>query len=142
MDLGGELKLQQVNTYSWHPNSRGPQVYKLYASEGKAGSFNAQPKRGTDPEQCGWRLLARVDTRPNEGHSGGQYGVSISDPQGTIGKYRFLLFDVSRTEADDDFGNTFYSEIDVVAKNGTTAIAVDLESATTTSTRPFIVQTI
>src|SRR5205085_1453687 len=33
-------------------------------------------------------------------------------------KYRYLLFDVSRTEADDPFGNTFYSEIDVIAGAG------------------------
>ena len=30
-----------------------------------------------------------------------------------LGKYRYLLFDVSRTEATDPFGNTFFSEIDV-----------------------------
>jgi hypothetical protein len=40
--------------------------------------------------------------------------VSISDTDGALGKYRYLLFDVSSTENDDDFGNTFYSEIDVI----------------------------
>jgi hypothetical protein len=118
-DLGSVLDLKQVNTYSWHPNTRGPQVYKLYASEGKTEDFNPQPKRGTEPEKCGWKLLARVDTRSTQGEGGGQYGVSIADPEGTLGEYRYLLFDISRTEADDDFGNTFYSELDVIDKDGT-----------------------
>jgi hypothetical protein len=108
------ITIKQINTYSWHPNTRGPQVYKVYGSDGTGDSFNAKPKRGTDPEKCGWKLIASVDTRPKNGDPGGQYGVSISNTDGPIGKYEHLLFDMSRTEADDDFGNTFYSEIDVV----------------------------
>ena len=61
-----------------------------------------------------------MDTRPKTGDGGGQYGVSISDTEGTIGKYRYLLFDMSNTETDDDFGNTFYSEIVVIDKGGGT----------------------
>ena len=37
-----------------------------------------------------------------------------------LGNYRYLLFDISATENDDAFGNTFYSEIDVVP-SGTAA---------------------
>jgi hypothetical protein len=113
VDLGGITGIKQVNTYSWHPDTRGPQVYQLYASDGKADAFDPQPKKGTDPQKCGWKLVAKVDTRPKEGEGGGQHGVSISDSAGTIGKYRYLLFVISRTEAADPFGNTFYSEIDV-----------------------------
>ena len=116
VDLGGTVDIKQVNTYSWHPGTRGPQVYKLYAGDGKADDFNSQPKRGTDPQICGWKLVASVDTRPKERPSG-QYGVSICDSNGTIGRYRYLLFDISRTEGTDPFGNTFYSEIDVVEPN-------------------------
>ena len=48
---------------------------------------------------------------------GGQYGVSVADSNGAaIGRYRYLLFDIFRTESDDAFGNTFYSEIAVVEK--------------------------
>lgn len=114
LDLGGAIEVQQVNSYSWHPNTRGPQVYKLYAADGSAPDFNAKPK-GIDPEKGGWKLIAKVDTRPKAGTGGGQYAVSISDSDGAIGKFRYLLFDISRTEDDDSFGNTFYSEIDVVA---------------------------
>ena len=114
VDLGSAINIQQVNTYSWHPNTRGPQVYKLYASDGTASDFDAKPKRGTDPGKHGWTLIAKVDTRPKTGDGGGQYGVSVSNTDGAIGKYRYLLFDISATEDDDDFGNTFYSEIDVI----------------------------
>ena len=114
IDLGSAINIKQVNTYSWHPNTRGPQVYKLYASDGSDKDFKAAPKKGTDPAKAGWKLIATVDTKPKSGEGGGQYGVSIADTAGAIGKYRYLLFDMSRTEAEDEFGNTFYSEIDVI----------------------------
>jgi hypothetical protein len=117
IDLGSAIDISQVNTYSWHPDTRGPQVYKLYASDGSGASFMTAPKSGTDPTKAGWTLIATVDTRSKEGQPGGQYGVSIADTKGAaLGKYRYLLFDMSRTEADDEFGNTFYSEITVVEK--------------------------
>ena len=118
IDLGKAIEVKQVNTYSWHPGTRGPQVYKLYAADGAAPGFNAEPKKGTDPAKCGWKLVAAVDTRPGSGEAGGQYGVSVSDSAGAIGKYRYLLFDISATEKDDAFGNTFYSEINVIDAAG------------------------
>lgn len=114
VDLGGVIEVKQVNTYSWHPGTRGPQVYVLYAADGSAEGFDAQPKKDVDPATCGWTRIARVDARPQQDDAGGQYGVGISDSAGLLGKFRYLLFDVSRTEADDPFGNTFFSEIDVV----------------------------
>jgi hypothetical protein len=114
VDLGSAIDIKQVNTYSWHPGERGPQVYGLYAADGSAAGFNAQPKKGTDPQTCGWKLIAQVDTRPQQGEAGGQYGVSVSDSAGVLGKYRYLLFDVSRTDSGSPFGQTFFSEIDVV----------------------------
>jgi hypothetical protein len=118
LDLGSAIDIKQINTYSWHPNTRGPQVYKLYASDGTASDFKDGPKRGSDPTKLGWKLIATVDTRPmNKDDMGGQYGVSIADTAGgAIGKYRYLLFDMRQTESDDAFGNTFYSEIAVVEK--------------------------
>lgn len=113
-DFGSVIAIKAINSYSWHPNTRGPQVYKLYASDGTTDGFNPKPGNGVDPTQAGWKLIASVDTRPKSGDGGGQYGVSISDSTGVIGKYRYLLFDMSRTESDDDFGNTFYSEISVI----------------------------
>jgi hypothetical protein len=116
IDLGKAIDIAQVNTYSWHPDTRGPQVYRLYASDGADKDFSAKPPEGRDLTKAGWKLIATVDTRPKQGEGGGQYGVNIADPAGSIGKYRYLLLDASRTEADDPFGNTFYSEITVVEK--------------------------
>jgi hypothetical protein len=134
-DLGSAIAIKQVNTYSWHPNTRGPQVYKLYGSDGTVTDFNAYPGRGTDPATCGWKLIANVDTRLKDGESGGQYGVSISDDGGPLGNYRYLLFDISRTGTDENFDNTFYSEIDVISGSAT-------EAAQTASaaTPPFVIK--
>jgi hypothetical protein len=116
LDLGSVIEVAQVNTYSWHPNARGPQIYRLWASDGADPKFNATPKTSVDPVTSGWKLITVVDTRAKEGNDGGQFGVSITDLRGSLGKYRYLLFDCYVTETSDSFGNTFYSEIDVVAK--------------------------
>lgn len=123
VDLGNVISIKQINTYSWHPRDRGPQLYDLYGSDGKADGFNPRPKKGTKPESCGWKLITKVDTRPKSGDAGGQYGVSVFDSDGALGKYQYLLFDMSRTEDTDDFGNTFYSEIDVIGSESSTASA-------------------
>jgi hypothetical protein len=115
MDLGRTTDIAQINTYSWHPNSRGPQLYKLYAADDYE-SLDLNPKRGIDPATRGWKFIATVSTLPSQGEDGGQYGVSITDSSGSIGKYRYLLFDCYVTELYDNWGNTFYSEIDVIAK--------------------------
>jgi hypothetical protein len=116
MDFANAIEIAQVNTYSWHPNTRGPQVYKVYGSDGTGANFNGAPKANIDPVSCGWKLIASVDTRTQFGENGGQYGVSVSGAAGSLGKFRYLLFSVFQTEVDDEFGNTFYSEIDVIAK--------------------------
>ena len=112
MDFTTTIDIAQVNTYSWHPNSRGPQLYKLYAADGSDPKFNPDPKRGVDPATCGWKLIALVSTLPDHGDDGGQYAASVSN----VGKYRYLLFDCYVTELYDNWGNTFYSEIDVIRK--------------------------
>jgi hypothetical protein len=117
IDLGRVIEVAQVNSYSWHPNSRAPQVYRLWASDGRDSKFIADPKANVDPRNVGWQLLATVDTRSDDADKdGGQFGVSITDPRGSLGRVRYLLFDCYVTEVADNFGNTFYSEIDVVAK--------------------------
>lgn len=135
-DLGDIVALRQINTYSWHPGSRGPQVYRLYASDGQAPGFQTQPQRGTDPETCGWKLLTAVDTRPKNGEAGGQHGVSIRESEGSLGRFRYLLFDVARTSGDDPFGQTFFGEIDVI---GMDSVAVPIQSeAPPPITRSFV----
>ncbi len=114
IDLGSVISIKQVNTYSWHSDSRAPQVYSLYAADGTAVGFKSTPSNDVDPVAVGWKLIARVDTRPNTGETGGQYGVSISDTTGELGKFRYVLIAASKTESNDAFGNTFYSEINVI----------------------------
>ena len=111
IDLGAVTSIAQINSYSWHPDSRAAQLYKVYGSDGSEGGLELAPGSKIDPAKAGWKLIAFVDTRPREGETGGQYGVSIRD----VGRYRYLLFDVFETEGDDDWSNTFYSEIDVIA---------------------------
>ena len=116
LDLGAAIDVAQVNSYSWHPNSRGPQLYKLYAAEGSEANLDLAPKRGVDPATRGWKFIATVNTLPQQGEDGGQYGVSVRDSNGSLGKYRYLLFDCYVTELYDNWGNTFYSEIDVLVR--------------------------
>jgi hypothetical protein len=116
MDFGRVIQILRVNTYSWHPNTRGPQLYKLYAADGSDPKLNLDPKRGVDPASCGWKLIALVSTLPDRGEEGGQYAASVADANGSLGKHRYLLFDCYVTELHDNWGNTFYSEIDVVGK--------------------------
>jgi hypothetical protein len=120
LDLGKVVGVKQINTYSWHPGSRGPQIYTVYGTDGADANFEVKPKQ-TDLTQRGWMLIARVNTTSQFGQSGGQYGVSISKADEAVGKFRYLLFDCATTEDDDAFGNTFYSEIDVVDANASEA---------------------
>ena len=116
MDFGQAIEIAQVNSYSWHSDSRAPQLYKLYGSDGSDPKFDAAPKRGIDPITCGWKFIATISTIPDSGEEGGQYGVSITDARGSLGKYRYLLFDIYPSEIIDNWGNTFYSEMDVSGK--------------------------
>lgn len=113
VDLGKVTPVKRVNTYSWHAGTRGPQVYRLFLASGQENGFVLEPARPVDPAKSGWKLAASVDTRPANGEPGGQYAVTIFDPAGNLGTFRYLLFDILRTEDVDPFGNTFYSEIDV-----------------------------
>jgi hypothetical protein len=116
MDFRSVIEISRVNTYSWHPNTRGPQLYKLYAADGSDPKLNLDPKRGVDPSTTGWKLIALVSTLVDQGEEGGQYAASVAGANGSLGKYRYLLFDCYVTELHDNWGNTFYSEIDVLGK--------------------------
>lgn len=119
IDLGSVTSINQINSYSWHGSSRGPQVYKVYGADGQAANFKDTPAKSDNLQSSGWKEIANVDTGAKEGNGGGQHGVSIaSENAEPIGKFRYLLFEISTTQDRDSFGNTFYSEIDVVAEDG------------------------
>ena len=114
LDLGTATEVLQVNTYSWHPHFRGPQVFRLYASAGLGADLGTAPAMGDKPGQSGWKLLADIDTRPAAGKPGGQHGVSIRESNnGSLGRFRYLLFEIASTQPSNRFANTFFSEIDV-----------------------------
>jgi hypothetical protein len=116
LDLGRVVEVEQINTFSRHPGPRGPQVYKLFASDGTDANFVERPAADADLRASGWQPVAEVDTRVPAGPGAGEHRVSIFESAGVLGKFRYLLFDISRTQASDIFGNTFYSEIDVIEK--------------------------
>ena len=120
LDLGREIPVAQVNTYSWHPGERGPQVYTLWAGHGTEADFVAAPATGADLARSGWSKVATVDTRKAGAEPGGQYGVSVAGAEAgaDLGRFRYLLFEVARTETSDSFGHTFFAEIDVIERGG------------------------
>jgi RNA polymerase sigma factor (sigma-70 family) len=113
MDFNRAVPVTQINTYSWHKSDRGPQVYCVYGSDGTSPGFILDPKIGVDPARVGWTRIASVDTRSTD-PPGGQYGVSIAGRDGALGRYRYLLFCTFVTETRDDWGHTFFSEVNAV----------------------------
>ena len=116
LDLTHAVAVQRINSYSWHPGSRAAQVYTLYGRTSEEKEVNVHQEKSDELANLGWKEIARVDTR-KEGN-GGQIGVSIFEENGILGKFRYLLFDISATEKEDAFGNTFFSEIDVEDREG------------------------
>jgi len=133
--ISAELKepteVKEVLTYSWHGGNRGPQIYKLYASDGTAPNFNAEPAAGTDPASAGWKLITNVDTHDK---GPGQHGVSIATENGEpLGKFTRLLFDIQANEDPNGWGNTFFSEIDIVDAKGPALVRQEKKVETFTS---------
>lgn len=114
VDLGRDVAVREVRSWSWHAGSRAPQVYTVYGSPQDQAQRELKPGTGVDPVSVGWRLVAKVDTRPVEGEMGGQHFVTIADSESLLGRFRYLLLAMERTEAESAFGNTFYSELDVI----------------------------
>ncbi|MCW1886169.1 basic secretory family protein [Luteolibacter flavescens] len=112
LDLGKDVDIASLATYSWHSGERSAQNYKLYAAAGDAKA----PAAGEDPATVGWVEVATVQTPADRT---GQHGVTISSKkEGALGKYRHLLFDIKPNQDPRGFGNTFFSEIDVVEAGG------------------------
>lgn len=113
VDLERATEITQIVTYSWHTDSRAPQVYSVYAATGEEPGF-AIPKTPADLAQSTtWKKLADVDTR-EKSRTGGQHATCIDNEGKSLGGYRYLLFAVRPTEPGNRFSHTFFSEIDVV----------------------------
>ena len=123
VDLARTIDVAQINTYSSHAQG-GPhaQLYKVYASDGLSAGFNAAPGHGIDPVTCGWTHIATVDTRAllddadRRSTAAGQLGASIRGIDGSLGKYRHLLFVIFATATAEGASHTPWSEIDIVER--------------------------
>lgn len=114
LDLGTATQVREIVTYSWHTDSRAPQVYTVYAATGDEPGF-AFPKSVDDvKEPTGWRKLAEVDTRTKD-QLGGQHAARIFAANDKLGTIRHVLFVIEATEPGNRFSHTFFSEIDVIA---------------------------
>ncbi len=112
VDLGQELSIDRVNAHSWHQHDtseshrhRARQRFTLY---GYAG--NQLPDLTLPPSESGWARIARVNSdrffqvaQPLDRPA--QQASSVTAAQGEIGRFRYLLWEVS--------GNTFFGEFDV-----------------------------
>jgi len=123
-DLRAVTEVARVHTYAWYKDGhRWAQVYRLYGSDGASADFDPEPQIGTDPAAHGWTPIASVDTREAAGGVGlgdnqrGQSAVAVSGKDGgALGKYRYLLFVSFATETHNAWGQTFWSEIDIVGR--------------------------
>lgn len=113
VDFGSLKQVQQIVTYSRHASVRSPQVYSVHAATGDAPGFSTSNVNLSDPTAGGWKLVAKVDTRPLR-RQGTQHAAAITDADKPLGEYRYLRFDVAATETRDAFGHTFFSEIDIL----------------------------
>ena len=125
VDLGGLKQVTKVNSFSWHRNRgrdddhvRATQKFALY---GFAGDM--PPTFDHPSVSHGWELIGRVNTDEffNVGEPRSrpeQQASSITAARGTIGRYRFLLWDIlpspNASSATED--NTLYGEFDVYAQ--------------------------
>jgi hypothetical protein len=107
-DLNGLVKVTEVNSYSRHVDGRTPQKYTLYGS----GEVPAPSTIG-NLELNGWQRLANVDMRSEFVAFDGVAGANIQNSTGSLGTFRYLLFDIHGVGNDGGFG-TFYGEIDIV----------------------------
>ncbi|YCM42756.1 basic secretory protein-like protein [Verrucomicrobiaceae bacterium 227] len=118
VDLGKEVEVASVATYSWHHGDRAAQSYSLYAA---AGELPALPKWPSTPKGD-WAFVEKVET---SGIPAGQHGVLIGKPGAeSLGKLRYLLFEVNPNGGKAPFNQTFFSEIDVIDAQGAEVIRI------------------
>ncbi len=102
----------QINTYSWHRNSRSRQQYRVYAAlapGNSAPNFTAASfQNDAALANLGYKAVASADTGS---HSGGQAGVSVA---GKIGLNQYILFDIKPHSLSSVQRATFFGEIDIV----------------------------
>lgn len=119
VDLGEPIAVLEMATYSWHPGVRAPQVYTAYAAAGSEANFTFPQTVDDELPSRGWTKLAEVDTR-KQSRQGGQHAARIDNSGAPLGQYRHLLWVIEPSDSQDPFGQTFFSEIDVITERNRT----------------------
>lgn len=119
VDLGEVKPIAKVNSYSWH-RSRGNEVDRVRATQKfKLYGTASDTLPATESSQLAaeWQLIARVDSNEYFGltrqNRPAQQASSITSANGSLGRYRYLLWVVEPTRDHGDLNNTFYGELDV-----------------------------
>jgi len=122
LDLGREVPVSTINTYSWHRSAHDPEMRRRavqrYTLWGRGDTRpSSAPQAGN---HSGWTRIARVNTDAffgvkDEPDRPPQQGCSIFSGSDAIGSFRYLLFEVSPTPMPDGMRHrhTFFGEIDV-----------------------------
>jgi hypothetical protein len=119
VDLGDIKPIARVNSYSWHRSrgnevdrARATQKFKLYGAASDTLPVTGAARLGTE-----WQLIARVDTDEYFGltrqNRPAQQASSIASANGSLGRFRYLLWVVEPSRDQGDSNNTFYGELDV-----------------------------
>lgn len=123
IDLGREVPVSKINTYSWHRNLEDPdlrrravQRYTLWGCGAEKPTFQPDAENN-----AGWTRIARVNTDAffgvrEEPDRPPQQACSIfSGGKNAIGSFRYLLFEVTPTAMPDGMRprHTFFGEIDI-----------------------------
>jgi len=114
LDLGPRGGIKEVNTFSCPGQAEGRKCTGSTQRWPAADFTRSTQTPAPDPATCGWTLLAAVGYPPQERRPGGLHGVLDRNPGGATGHVPVLAFDIVRTEDADPFGNTFFSELDVI----------------------------
>jgi len=123
MDLGKPMPVRGIATYSWHSGSRSGQRYRLFAADGTAENFDKAPAAEVDPLAVGWVFVAEVDS---SGRPPGQHAAAVDGAdREALGTFRYLLMEISANEDPRGFGNTFFSEIDVIPMEGPEMVRIE-----------------
>ena len=99
VDLKKPIEVSRVATYSWHKSNRAMQLFTLWGAEGEA-----MPNAGLDDLAEKWVRIAHVDTTSLM--EGGKQGSSVTSPNGSLGKFRWLLW-----QSPARHEGTFYSKL-------------------------------
>jgi hypothetical protein len=118
LDLGAATNVSRVSTFGWEGDARGIQTYRLYAA---AAPTDTNPSFTAATFQNDAGLLAlgytALGTANDVQTTTGQHTAAFTDTTGSLGTYRYLLFDVTNTGV-----GRAMAEIDVVPEPGSLAL--------------------